>query len=267
MFLKILTENTVYFSDAKAEHGFALYIETDDGQRILFDTGQTDVFAENASLFGIDISKIDSLVLSHGHYDHAGGIKRFLEINSTAKIYVKQGFDEEKLNRVGKYIGFPKDIKIPSSRICFVKEQIEIANDVFVLPQIDIFDEEDTHFENLFVKKENDKKADFFDDELFLVLQNQEKIGIVSGCAHRGIINIIKSAKREFALPISLVLGGFHTIHSDEKNVLRLANQLQSFEIERLVPCHCTGVNQYALMKQYYNGNIEYGSVGLEINL
>lgn len=84
-----LAENTAFNSKFASEHGLSLYIET-DSHKILFDSGQTDVFIKNAALLGVDLSKIDIAILSHGHYDHGGGFERFLEINQTASIYINE---------------------------------------------------------------------------------------------------------------------------------------------------------------------------------
>ena len=87
MKLTVLMENTTCREDLVCEHGLSLYIEA-NGQRILFDAGQTGAFADNAEKMGVDLTKIDLCILSHGHYDHGGGLKRFLEINDHAKVYI-----------------------------------------------------------------------------------------------------------------------------------------------------------------------------------
>ena len=265
MKFQILTENTVYMPGAKAEHGFSLYVQADDGFKVLFDTGQTGLFADNAALMGVDISAVDALVLSHGHYDHTGGVGRFLELNRKAKIYLKRGYDEDKRNRAGRYIGFPSDVALPHERVCVVDEVTELTKGVFVVPDIEIYDENDAHFRNLYVRRSGELCEDDFVDELFLAVMHAGKMNIVSGCAHRGIVNIVKSAVRLFDVPISMVLGGFHTSHEDEDAIKRLSAALSAFHIEKLVPCHCTGVEQYAQLNSHYAGKMKFGSVGFVI--
>lgn len=267
MKIKIIIENTVFQADAKAELGFCAYIETKNHHKILFDTGQTGLFADNAKIFEIQIDQIDSLVLSHGHYDHTGGLQRFLLLNDHANIYVKEGYDSNKYNKVGKYIGLPKGIEIPPHRLHIVKETTEISEGVFISPKITIFDPHETHFTHLTIRNGEDCREDTFDDEQYLAIVNNGKLSIISGCAHRGIVNTITSATQTFHLPIDLVMGGFHTLHEDEATIHRLAEKLNALEINRIVACHCTGIDQYAQLKKEYHGDISYGHVGLNVEI
>ncbi len=263
MKLKILIENTVFQAEAKAELGFSLYIESNDGKRILFDTGQTGLFADNAQLFGIDLNTIDALVLSHGHYDHTGGVARFLSLNNHASIYAKQGFDGNKYGRGSRYIGLPQGTYIPSDRLVIVDQPTEIAEGIFIMPDIHLFDQKETHFSNLNIKTGDSFEVDIFNDEQYLAILHNDKLSIVSGCAHRGIVNTILSARQHFKQPLELVMGGFHTLHEDSNTIHALAQKLNELGIERIVACHCTGINQYAQLKSEYNGTIEHGHVGL----
>ena len=267
MKIKIIIENTVFQAEAKAELGFSAYIKTDDNHKILFDTGQTGLFAENAKLFDIDIAQIDSLVISHGHYDHSGGLQKFLSLNNHANIYVKEGYDSNKFNRYNKYIGFPKEICIPKDRLIIVKESTEIAKGVYISPDVRIYDAEETHFTHLTIQNGEDVMVDTFEEEQYLTLINNNKMSIISGCAHRGIVNTIMSAINTYKLPIDLILGGFHTLHESDTTIEKLAEKLNALKIERIVACHCTGIEQYALLKNKYHGEISYGHVGLNLEV
>ncbi len=267
MKIKIIIENTVFQAEAKAELGFSAYIETDNHHKILFDTGQTGLFADNAKIFEINVNEIDSLVLSHGHYDHTGGLQRFLLLNDHANIYVKEGYDSNKYNRIRKYIGLPKGIQIPTHRLHIVKETTEITDGIFVCPFIQLFDPRETHFTHLTIRDGEEYKEDTFNDEQYLSIINNGKLSIISGCAHRGIVNTITSAIQTFHLPIDLVMGGFHTLHEDEATIHQLAEKLNALDINRIVACHCTGIDQYAQLKREYHGNISYGHVGLNVEI
>ena len=119
-----LIENTSPRDELVCEHGLSLYIETGE-YRILFDAGQSGAFADNAEKLGIDLRKVDFAVLSHGHYDHGGGLLRFLEINSTAPVYLRKEAFEPHFNAASKDIGLDRKL-LDSNRLVFVDNDREI---------------------------------------------------------------------------------------------------------------------------------------------
>ena len=110
MKLYTLMENTTCRPDFDAEHGLSLYIET-DRHRLLFDIGQSGTFADNAEKLGVDLAAVDCAVLSHGHYDHGGGLKRFLEINDHAPVYLNRNAFGEYYHGPDRYIGLDTQLK------------------------------------------------------------------------------------------------------------------------------------------------------------
>lgn len=121
MMLKVLSENTVASKEFGCEHGLSLYVET-DRLHLLFDTGASGVFAENAEKLGVDLSAVDIAVLSHGHYDHGGGLQTFLKKNERAKVYVqRRAFDPHYADRPDgnkAYIGLDMAL-LPNERFVF----------------------------------------------------------------------------------------------------------------------------------------------------
>ena len=164
-----LVENCVYGRKLQAEHGLSLYIETSE-HRLLFDTGASDLFIRNARLLHIDLQKVDYLILSHGHSDHTGGLRHFLELNKQATVVCKREafspkFKDEREN------GMKHTQTFDLSRFRFIEEQTELLPGVFLFPSIDIIDHEDTHFERFRVQKEDGCHIpDTFQDELAVVL-------------------------------------------------------------------------------------------------
>ena len=135
-----LVENCVYGRKLQAEHGLSLYIET-SGHRLLFDTGASDLFIRNARLLHIDLQKVDYLILSHGHSDHTGGLRHFLELNKQATVVCKREafspkFKDEREN------GMKHTQTFDLSRFRFIEEQTELLPSVFLFPSIDIIDRE-----------------------------------------------------------------------------------------------------------------------------
>ena len=174
-----LVENCVYGRKLQAEHGLSLYIETQE-HRLLFDTGASDLFIRNARLLHIDLQKVDYLILSHGHSDHTGGLRYFLELNTQATVVCKcevfsPKFKDEREN------GMMHTQNLDRSRFRFITEQTELLPGVFLFPSIDIINQEDTHFERFWVQQEDGCKIpDTFQDELAMVLVEPEGFSVLS---------------------------------------------------------------------------------------
>jgi 7,8-dihydropterin-6-yl-methyl-4-(beta-D-ribofuranosyl)aminobenzene 5'-phosphate synthase len=245
--MKIITliENVVNGRSMQAEHGLSLYIETDK-QKILFDTGQSGAFIQNAQKMGIEIAEIDCLVLSHGHYDHTGGLYPFLEKNSKAKVYAKQNIFIPKYNIKKRFIGTEYNHELLKNRLVTVDVVTEIAEKVFVMPNTTIHHSIDTNYKGLCRKVDNEFITDEFDDELFISVENNNKINILTACSHNGITNICTTATQFFNLPIGLILGGFHMKNCTLEQKKHIIQYFQNIQPESIGACHCTGIDQYS---------------------
>lgn len=265
--MKIVTliENMVSKSELVAEHGLSLYIETDH-KKIIFDTGQTGHFILNAEKLGIDIGDVDYLILSHGHYDHTGGLKKFLEINSKAAVLAKEEIFIPKFSGKTRYIGL-KDHPEIRKRISFVKTTTIIDNDLIVIPQIKIVNSLDTNFRMLYKKTGNSFFTDDFEDELFLVLKNRNKISIITACSHRGITNICSQATGLYDLPVHMIIGGFHMKDCSEEQSSFILGYLKQIKPEMIGVSHCTGVEKYADLKRDLESKVFYNFTGNEITI
>lgn len=261
-----LIENLVYKQGLFAEHGLAIYIETEN-RKILFDTGQSGLFLQNAKAFGISIEDIDALILSHGHYDHTGGLYPFLEKNSKAKVYAKKQIFRPKYSGRSRFIGTPENPELLKDRMVYVDTITEIADNIFIMPDIDIYNSKDTHFKGMNIKMNNDIIPDEFDDELFLVMKQHEKINIVTACSHRGITNICATASQHFKLPVSLVLGGFHMKECSEEQYDQILHYFQLFKPESIGVCHCTGIEKFAELHRDCKMDLFYNFTGHEITI
>ena len=270
MSVKITTliENLAYGDKLMGEHGLSLLIETDDGS-ILFDTGQSGKFIDNARVLGVDLSKIRAVALSHGHYDHTGGLEAFCAVNDSAKIYAKRGLFVPKYKKAGsteqKFIGTPYLPRIYQNRIHWVDRPTEILPNLVLIPETPLVNDWDTHFGSMFVQTESGFEPDVFDDEQFLIVRRPESIDVVSGCSHRGITNIAAAASMFAQKPIRLVLGGFHTKDAESQAVEALISDLSRRGVEKLGVCHCTGVEKYPEIKRIFGGNAFYSYTGLSM--
>lgn len=261
-----LVENCVYDKELKGEHGLSLFVET-NSHRFLFDTGASDLLLSNANVLGIDLRTIDFVVLSHGHRDHTGWLESFLKINTKAKIVAKKEILNEKFTIHHKN-GLPKFSEEVMSRFCFIDEFVEYVPGVYLIPNVAIIEEADTHFRGFFLNKENETQPDYFDDELSVILNTSKGQVLLTACSHRGVTNIVEQLKTHFnLLNLKLIIGGFHLRRSTVDSVNRVATYLLDNIKGQIGVCHCSGVESYALLKMKLGNQVFYNYTGNEIKI
>jgi 7,8-dihydropterin-6-yl-methyl-4-(beta-D-ribofuranosyl)aminobenzene 5'-phosphate synthase len=261
-----LIENLVYGLELVAEHGLSFYIE-DDNTKIILDTGQTGNFIRNAEKLNIEIAEIDALVLSHGHYDHAGGLYPFLDRNRKAKVYAKKTVFGRKYAGVKRFAGIPFLDKPLEGRLHFTDRVTQLSEHIFIMPEIPVLNAKDTHFEGYNIYHDNHFLPDTFDDELYLALKQSDHVSILTSCSHRGITNICEHATRHFKLPVNLILGGFHTRSSPPVQMDQLIDYFHQLKPRSIGVSHCTGIEKFPLLSQLTDTSVFYNFTGKEINL
>ena len=251
-----LVENTSSDPLYDCEHGLSLYIET-DSHKILFDMGQSDLFYKNACKLGIDLSLCDIAVLSHGHYDHGGGLSTFLKINTIATVYVsKHAFGI--YHNGDKYIGLDVSLK-NSDRIVFVDDMLSIDENLTLYSCNDREKEFDLGSFSLSKKIDGVLFDDDFLHEQYLLINDRKKV-LISGCSHKGILDITRWFSPD------VLIGGFHFSKLKLDDTLKsYAAYLDSFDTE-FYTCHCTGVEQYEFMCRYMR-KLHYLSTGMSIEV
>jgi 7,8-dihydropterin-6-yl-methyl-4-(beta-D-ribofuranosyl)aminobenzene 5'-phosphate synthase len=185
-------------SNVEAESELSLFIEFDE-RKILFDTGQSDLFIQNAEKMGIDLSQVDYLIISQGHFDHGGGLKRFLKINKKAKIFLHINAASEFYTKISglipSYVCPDQKIIAQKNRIYFIDEDTQIDDKIILLAGFpDGFPESEAS-NALFEKDKNRFMIDKFKHEIVMLLIENEEIVLFSGCSHSGIINMIEEVK------------------------------------------------------------------------
>lgn len=253
-------EDTYGNNNCEYEHGLSLYIETQK-HHILFDTGASSKILDNAKALKIDLTKVDIVVLSHGHYDHAGGILAFSQLNPQATIYMQSHVDGEYYHG-DKYIGINKEImNLPQIRI--LNGDFKIDDELLIYSHI--------KGRRLFAKSnlELSKRIghtvipDIFDHEQCLVIFQENKKLLLSGCAHNGILNILDRYYEIFNEYPHMVISGFHMSKkieytnqeiTDIKNIAEELNQMDTV----FYTGHCTGLKAYHIMKNIMKNKLIY---------
>lgn len=272
MIIKTLVDNVSTSDDLRSEHGLSLYIETKQ-HKLLFDTGASALFAENARKMQIDLEKIDIVVISHGHYDHGGGLKAFLEINHNAKIYFnKMAFGDYYSNRPDgekKYIGIDKTL-LPNERFVYVEGQLVIDEELELFSDINGTRLNPSGNRDLFMKDGESFKEDEFSHEQNLIIRENENVVLVAGCAHHGIINILEHFHKDKNSQPSHVIGGFH-LHSrsaDKYENPSVVAEIGSYLLSTgamYYTCHCTGIKAYEWLKSMMGDHVNYLSTGSQL--
>lgn len=258
-----LTENITHNEHLVAEHGLSLYIETEK-HIILFDMGQTDVFSKNAEKLDIDLKNVDIAFLSHGHYDHGGGLEKFLRINDHAKIYVNENAFGDYYNGTEKYIGLDKSLK-ENPRVVKTGDFFTVDEGLSLFSCNTQKKTESTNSFALNMKLDGVYMPDDFQHEQYLLITENNKEVLISGCSHKGIVNIV-----DWFNP-HVLIGGFHLSKldpetSDKNRLDEIAASLLKHNIIYYT-CHCTGVEQYNYLKTKMRDSIDYLSTGSVIEL
>ena len=237
---------------AECEHGLSLYIETGN-RKILFDTGQTDMFSRNAAALGIDLSKADICVISHGHYDHGGGLKKFLEINERAPVYMSRYAFEPHYNGE-KYIGLDTSLK-DCGRIIFTEGRTETDEGIVLYSSDRIVKKHFTGSSGLTTEENGVPVPDDFRHEQFLEIEDSGRKILFSGCSHNGILDISDAFRPD------ILIGGFHFSKLDMDDVMiSYAEYLDTYTTS-FYTCHCTGYDRFEFMKKHM-GRLYYLSAG-----
>lgn len=250
-----LIEDTQGHYDCIYEHGLCFYIETEK-HKMLCDTGATDAFITNAEKLGVDLREVDTVILSHGHYDHTGGVIPFSNVNNKAKIYMQKTADGNFYNVYGdkhKYIGIDKGIlELPQLRLIDGGYTIDAEVSMFS----NITGRKYFAKSNLHLKKKIGEQ--FFQDDFIheqcVVIKCDGKNILISGCAHNGILNILDRYREIHNDVPDIVISGFHMVkkgeyeESERQIIKATAEELKKYDTI-FYSGHCTGAEVFNIMK------------------
>ena len=250
----VLVENTASCETFAAEHGLSLYLET-GSRRILFDMGQSAAFADNAEKMGVDLGKVDTAILSHGHCDHSGGMETFLSRNNHAKVYLSPYAFEPHYNKKGSYIGLDPVLRgypqLVFSGDCQLGEGLSLHSGKN-LPKLWTVDPC-----GLTVEENGTLLPEDFRHEQYLLLEEQGRRILISGCSHKGVVNLTHHFRPD------VLIGGFHLmdIPAGSPEIDEIARILMKYPTIYYTG-HCTGEKQYNQLKELMGDQLQSFSTG-----
>ncbi|MFT3740860.1 MAG: MBL fold metallo-hydrolase [Breznakibacter sp.] len=260
-----LVDNITYKQGLKAEHGLSFLLKI-DSIHILFDTGQSNLFIDNATILGEDLQKITHVVISHGHYDHTGGLKAFMELNAHARIWIHSKALDAKFSIAtgqSRFIGIGTDLTGFMHRFSFVDIPTEICDNVWLLPRIEQYTSYETLNANLLCGTAEAPVPDPFDDELVMYIRHPHGVTLVSGCAHRGIVNAVEAVKAHSGQDtFKLIIGGTHLNGAPLHRIKATSAALKGTHIESFMPNHCTGIAAYSHLSANLDCHVSYAQTG-----
>jgi 7,8-dihydropterin-6-yl-methyl-4-(beta-D-ribofuranosyl)aminobenzene 5'-phosphate synthase len=263
-----------------AEWGLSLCVEM-NGRNILVDMGASDAFARNAARLSVDVAAIDVAILSHHHYDHGGGLRRFLELNDHAQVYLGVAPDGDPtvklLGFVRKYIGLDQALLARHARrFHFVRERTEVLPGVFVLPRIGGRHARPAGNRFLYLKQDSRLVPDDFHHEIVVAIKEHDALVVLTACSHNGLLNMVEAASAEFpGLPIRAVVGGFHLaklppfrgMSESERAVAGIGQAVLDLGVGTTYTGHCTGTAAFEVLRGTMGDRVREIHTGSRIEL
>ena len=269
-----INENSAGLVDFLAEWGLSILVETDE-VNILLDTGRSISAAYNADSLGINLSRIDKIVLSHGHFDHTGGLRQVLrKMSKKVEIIAHPDIWTAKYSRrAGKdrYIGIPfqrQELESLGANFNLTTKPVKITDNIMTTGEIPMVTDYEEIDPELVVKEDTGWQPDKLLDDRALIINTEPGLVVILGCAHRGIINTLYSAQQLTGVKrVHTVLGGCHLISASPERIRSTIAALKELGVQKLGVSHCTGLPAAVIMAQEFGDKFFFNNAGTSINL
>jgi 7,8-dihydropterin-6-yl-methyl-4-(beta-D-ribofuranosyl)aminobenzene 5'-phosphate synthase len=266
-----LSENTVQLGFL-GEWGLSILVEAESA-RVLLDTGLSTSAVYNADLMGIDLSTIDAIVLSHAHGDHTGGLRDVLRrVRKQVQVVAHPDIWTPKYVVYGenmRYAGIPfmrEELESLGASFNLTKKPFKISDDVMTTGEIEMTTDYEKIDDRLCIRQNNKIVPDPLADDLALTVRTGEGLILITGCAHRGIINTIKHVQKltggEY---IHTIIGGTHLMVASPERVEKTASELKELGLQRLGVSHCTGFNASAVLAKEFGDIFFLNNAGSQL--
>jgi len=272
-----LSENTASLANLTwsflAEYALSILVEV-EGLKILLDTGLSISAAYNAHILGIDLSSVDKIVLSHGHSDHTGGLREILMETGKVEVIAHPNIWDTKYVCIGgeeRFAGTPfrqEDLESLGASFNLTREPVWITDNIVTTGEIPMTTDYEKVDPCLFVKEGSAMHPDPCADDLALIIKTEEGLVVISGCAHRGIINTLRHAQNLTGENrINAVIGGTHLTSVSEAGLEKTIADLRKMNIKRLGACHCTEFHALSRLAQEFSGIFFLNNAGTKFEL
>lgn len=258
--ITVLADNTVGSVGMLAEHGLSLLIEA-DGRKILFDTGQGRVLRENLSTLGISLDPLDAVVLSHGHYDHTGGLSFVLQNSLPKAVFVHPAALGPKFAKSEpppfRSIGIPAPsrdaLNALLDRVVWTRGATQVVPGVWCTGEIPRANGQTSNEHSFYLDEEGREPDPLLDDQA-LWIETERGLVVVAGCAHAGVVNTVDHICSLSGHPeIHALIGGLHLGRASHKQLEAMGSSLGRRNFQHLAPCHCTGMGAHAYLRARFH--------------
>jgi len=268
-----LSENTAQLGFL-GEWGLSIMVET-ESSRVLLDTGSSTSAVYNADLMGIDLSTIDTIVLSHAHGDHTGGLRDVLRrVRKPVQVIAHPDIWIPKYvvyGEMSRYAGIPyarEDLESLGASFNLTRKPFKVSDDIMSTGEIEMTTDYETIDDRLFVKKGHNMVPDPLADDLAVVVKTTEGLVLITGCAHRGIINTVRQVQKlKRGEYIHTIIGGTHLMVASPERIEKTVSELKELGLLRLGVSHCTGFSASAALAKQFGDVFFLNNAGTQITL